>query len=375
MPNVTKQIKGEIEEFRALLGDSPIDQVRNGTWFTTVVRRVLDVHARNVNADYFRRKYPGLDQKRIAQRLVRSSAQHMGVAGGVAGAAASAAEMSTAMTGGATAAAFVGTLLSEIAYITYHQLRLVYDVSVVLDADLDREDPEDIMTVFWYSLGVNFWEEVSNAVLLALPRGAAYLGRKALRTGVRRAMVNVAAKFGGTVLARKVTERALVKLIVPGVSIPLAASVNYAFTKKLGRTAIRRLGHRGAMVKPLRALERSGRDAQIAVIPTVFHVGIAEASEKVDGKVIEMQAVATRRLRLDAAETTEVKRLTDGDFSELVEFVRDIGPDVADPLTDVAVYAYLLGEGELGKLNLLAEAVGQSDLDGRVKRASKVLDL
>lgn len=83
----------------------------------------------------------------------------------------------------------------------------MYDISVVLDARLDKDDPEDMLTIFWCVLGVNIWEDVASAVLKVGPRGAEYLGRKALRSGIRTALTNLATKVGGTKLGLLISYR------------------------------------------------------------------------------------------------------------------------------------------------------------------------
>lgn len=373
------KIKQQVGEFRAMFADNPVRHVKEGTWFTTLVRLVLDSHTKKVNAAYFRQKYPGLDQQRVAKRLVQSASNHMGLAGGVAGAAVSAAQISTWVTGGAAAAALAATLIGEISYITYHQLTLVYDLSIVLDAELDREDPEDLMTLFWFAFGVNLWEEAANGILLKTgPRAAEYLGRKALRAGTRKALQGVAARFGGTQLARKITERALLRLIVPGVNIPVAAGINYAFTKKLGKLAISNLNHRGVLVHPIRKLQERDRHFQLLALPTIFHVGIADESKEVGSRTVEMQAIVSRQLDVADAEEEILEDFLEMDLDGFLEAMAEIDDDeAADALVDVAVCAHLTSQADtsLASLKRYAEAVRQDGLERRIKRLSRKLEV
>jgi uncharacterized protein (DUF697 family) len=53
-----------------------------------------------------------------------------------------------------TAAIFVGAIGAEMLYLAQIQMRLVLDLSVVYDLQLDPEDPEDVMMIFGYALGV-----------------------------------------------------------------------------------------------------------------------------------------------------------------------------------------------------------------------------
>jgi transposase-like protein len=83
-----------------------------------------------------------------------------------------------------------------------------------MGAPFDLNDPEDIMTMFWYAFGVNKYESIANLGLKSGPRTAEYLGRQALRSGIREAMQKVAARLGGQELAKTITEKALLTEIV-----------------------------------------------------------------------------------------------------------------------------------------------------------------
>ncbi len=242
-------VKNQIEQFRKMFRENPIKEMQEGTWFTKLLQRLITDHAAKVNGDYFKKKYIGLNNENIANQLTKTTANYAAIAGGITAAAASAAELSEAVSAGATTAAVVVSLIGEISYISYLQLKLVYDISIVCDARLDKDDPEDILTIFWAALGVNIWEDVSSALLKAGPRSAEYLGRKALRAGVRKAMVSVATRLGGAQLAKKITEKALLKLIVPGVNIPITALADRSFTKVLGKKAITTFKSRGVAIR------------------------------------------------------------------------------------------------------------------------------
>ena len=347
-PNLIIEAKEQITKFREMFKDNPIKQVKEGTWFLKVIQLVLTEHAMKVNGEYFKKKYVGLDNERIAYRLIKTTANYTAITGGLAAVAVSAAELSTVVTGGATLSVFAASLIGEIAYISYLQLKLVYDISVVLDARLDKDDPEDMLTIFWYALGVNIWEEVTNTVVLKVgPRGAAYLGRKALRAGIRKALTNIAAKVGGTKLAQKITEKALLKFIVPGVNVPIAAFVNNKFTTVLGERAVKSLKSRGVTIRIVDKLSEYERYYQILSIPLIFQMGISDENKKYASKNIEMQNNITKRVRIQENEEKVIDNLVELEFNEFCEIISDIkDEEVAKHLFDIAVYAYLLSNNK-----------------------------
>lgn len=357
--NSVIEAKKQITKFREMFKDNPNKQIEEGTWFVKILQMVLTEHATKVNGEYFKKKYVGLDNERIAYQLINTTANYTAITGGLAAIAVSAAELSTVVTGGASLAAFAASLIGEISYISYLQLKLVYDISVVLDSRLDKDDPEDMLTIFWCALGVNMWEDVANAVLKVGPRGAEYLGRKALRAGIRKALTNLAAKVGGTKLAQKITEKALLKLIVPGVNVPIAALVNKKFTKALGDMAVKSLKTRGVTIRTVDKLSEYERYYQILTIPLIFQIGISDEDKKHASKNIEMQNNVAKRVQIQANEEKNIDDLVALEFNEFCEIISDIdNEEVAKYLFDIAIYAYLLSNNKKNaKLLKLSKAL------------------
>jgi hypothetical protein len=312
-----------------------------------------------------------LDDLRTAHRLKDTAAKYTGAAGAAAAAAVSAGELSTVVSGGTSWALVGSSMMGELAYITQRQIKLIYDLSLILNAELDTDDPEDAMAILWLALDVNIYEEASNFLLKAVPRGAAYLGRKTLRKGVREAMQKALSKFGGTALARRLTERSLLKLIVPGINMPIAYGVNNWFTKKLGNKAIGRLKHRSLMVEPLRDMDNADRVTKLLVLPILFHVGISPESKDINSRLVEMQAVTTRKIGVREEENDQIRdwiNMTYGAFLERVDVAVSDGE--AEPLRDVGVGAHLLStadEVSREKLDDLADVLNADEVDSRIQ--------
>jgi len=367
----SEEVKGKIDELRGQLGEMSAEEFREGTWLVKLIRRVLKNRSEKVSAEYFQEKYKGLDNERIAHQLTKTSAQYTGAAGAVAAAAVSAGELSTVVSGGASWAVVGSSLTGELGYITQRQIKLVHDIALLLEADLDTEDPEDVMALLWLALDVNIYEEVSNLVLKAGPRGAAYLGRKALRRGIREALQQAVTKYGGTALARKLTERSLLKLIVPGINMPIAYGVNRWFTGKLGRKAIGRLRHRSLMVRPLRDLGEDDRLAQLLVLPILFHVGISDEPKDLDSRLVEMQAVTTRKIKVTDEEDEQIRDWIEVPYEDFLARVDEVAsPDVEEPLLDAGVGAHLLStrnSASREKLDALASVLNVDGIDDRIE--------
>lgn len=367
------EVKQQIEEFREMFSDNPEQHYRDGTWFETLVKMILTSHSKKVNAEYFKKKYVGLDNERIAYKLVDTTSNYVAIAGGIAAGVASAAELSAVFTVGATLAAFGATLLGEISFITYKQMQMIYDISLILDARLEKDDPEDILTIFWFSLGVNVWEDASNLALKAGPRGAEYLGRKALRAGLRKALQKVLAKFGGAKLAQKLTERTLLKMIVPGFNIPIAAAVNKTFTKKLGKKAIKNFKIRSACIRSVDKLKETERIYQILSLALIYHVGIVDEMVDRISKCIEMQNNVSRRVAVREEEEVLIDNLIDLEFEEFCTVLSEIEDARAkENLSQIACYSSLISNSDSDeKLNCIFKELSVDNPELLMKRCQR----
>lgn len=318
-------------------------EVKEGTWLTHLIKRLVEEHARTSRGEYFKHKYPSLDPERLSHRLIATSAHSAGLSGAAAASAVTAAELGAVETGGALVAVGISAVIGEISTTTYIQLRMIYDISVLFDAPFDLDDPEDLMAMFWYAFGVDKWEDAANAFLKAGPRTAEYLGRKALRSGLRKALQQVAGRLGGQQLARKITERALLRLIVPGVNIPIAYTVNRWFTSKLGQIVITHLKTKTATLGAFKKLGRATRSQQLLGLALIQQIGIQDEDPRIYSRVIEMFDVALRFVELTEADAEELERLAAMQPNEFLEEAkRESDKSVIAEWLEIASISHLL---------------------------------
>ncbi len=152
--NIKARVYEGLDEAKQFAKTLDFDEVKSGAWFVELLRKVVYAYDRNARAEYFRQKYPGLSPDEIADILTSVTARYATVAGGVAGAAATSAQIGTLTTAGMTAPVFFGVIGAEMIYLARIQMRLVLDLTVVYDLQLDPEDPEDVLMVFGYALGI-----------------------------------------------------------------------------------------------------------------------------------------------------------------------------------------------------------------------------
>jgi hypothetical protein len=340
---VVKEVTSDIERFRDIFNNNPIEQITDGSWFVKVLQLVLTEHAKKVNAEYFKKKYIGLDSERIALKLIKTSSVYTGIVGGLVAVAISGTALASKNNKKTALVVGAASLLGEIAYVSYLQLTLIYDISILLDGKLDKEDPEDMLTIFWFSLGINIWENLTNTAFFATTQSTAYLTRKLLRSGIRGAIKKSAAQFGGSKLAQMITEKAMMKLIVPGVNVPLAFFTNKKFTTSLGKKAIKTFKVRGVTIGTVEKLFEFDRSYQLLSVPLIYHLGIFDVDEKHASSNIEMQNNVIRRLALCAEEEESINKMIEMEFVDFCAILSNIENNLVKKfLFDIAIYTYLL---------------------------------
>jgi uncharacterized protein (DUF697 family) len=246
--------RAEFEEARVAAAGLDPASISDGTWFTTVIRLMLESYADKVvrggGVGYFRKRYPGLPRDQIAEKLCGAAARYAALAGAMSGAATSAAAVMTIGTAGLGAPAIAvggSALAGEIVYTTRLQVRLVYDLSTLYGFPIDPKDPDDLVRVFAMAYGVPM---AVGSVGQALKGAGPEVGRAAIRKvlhGHQAALSRVALRVLGPKIGKKITQGAIIKTMVPGVGVGIATSWNYVSTASLGRVARAAVQSRAAL--------------------------------------------------------------------------------------------------------------------------------
>ena len=146
---VKAKVSVELDQAKQLAKSLNFDEIKSGQWFINLLQKVIQAYDRNARAIYFQKKYPGLPPDEIADILTSVTVRYATIAGAVAGAAATANQVAMLSSGGMTAALFIGSIGAEMLYLAQIQMRLVLDLSVVYDLQLDAEDPiESVLTIY-----------------------------------------------------------------------------------------------------------------------------------------------------------------------------------------------------------------------------------
>lgn len=341
----TEKIKAQVsegfEEAKQFARTLNFEEVKSGEWFVELLRKVVYAYDRNARAEYFRQKYPGLSPDEIADILTSVTARYATVAGGVAGAAATSTQLTTLTSFGMTAPLFVGAIGAEMIYLARIQMRLVLDLSVVYDLQLDPEDPEDVLMVFGYALGVAPTNIIATGASRAAGGVTKRVVKKYISKDVLKAVQNFARKLGF-----KILQRTILKYAVPVASAAVGGSYNYVATRSMGEIAKTHFKNRGKFTAELQKLVSRQNTYELVFPAAALYV--AHLDGELSAKERDLYKTMLSRMSFPEHTQAEFKRLVD-DEANLIETAARIEDEkLRRSLLDVLVLMAVC-DGELAE--------------------------
>ena len=185
---IEAEVSSELEEAKEFAKTLDIDDVKSGQWFIPLLQKVVQSYDRNTRGEYFQQKYPGLLPDATADILTSVAVRYATIAGAITGLAATASQISALGSAGMTIALMTSAIGAEMVYLANIQMRLVLDLSVLYDLQLDLDDPEDVLMVFGYALGVAPVEMMGKGLQVAARGGTKYAVKKYISKGTLKAI-------------------------------------------------------------------------------------------------------------------------------------------------------------------------------------------
>lgn len=373
------EVASGLEEAKQLAKSLSIDDVKSGQWFLLLLQKVVQAYDRNARTEYFQQKYPGRHPDEIADILISVAVRVATITGAVTGAAATANMIATLSSAGMTVTLMVGAIGVEMLSVAYIQMRLVLDLSVVYDLYLDPEDPEDILMVFGYALGIAPSEMLGRGLTKVAAGGTRYAVKKYISKGTLKAIQDFARRLGIRIL-----QRTIIKYTVPVASAVVGSSYNYVTTKSVGRIAKSHMKNRGKVTDELRALVSRQKTYDIAFPAAALYM--AQVDGQYSSREKEFYNALLSRMSFDEHTQAEFRRLLTGEGNVLAA-VAEIDDDetrksLVEALVLMAVYDGALADEErqflittAGHLNVPLDLneVEQRALDYRVAVEKTVL--
>jgi tellurite resistance protein len=372
MPNdehVKAQVSKEIEEAKTLAKTLNFEEVKSGEWFIKLLQQVVRAYDRNARAAYFQQKYPGLSPDEIADILTSVTVRYATIAGAIAGVAATVDEITAIGSAGLTAALFVGTIGAEMLYLSNIQMRLVLDMSVLYDLQLDTEDPEDILLIFGYALGVAPAEALGKGLQVAARAGTTNAIKKVVTKGTREAVVKFAQRLGF-----KIGQRTIIKYAVPVASAAVGSGYNYITTKSVGKIAKIHFKNRGKVTDELRAVISKQNIYDLAIPAAAMFM--AQVDGNVSSKEKELYRAMLSRMSFEEHTPADFNKLVSDEHSILDAVLQiedvELRKALIELLTLMAVYDGILANEEREFLTSAAKRLGVSlDIEQVEKRAKE----
>lgn len=337
-PEKNEVVSG-LEEAKAFAKSLNIDDVKSGQWFFALLQRVVRAYDRNARAEYFQQKYPGLHPDEIADILTSVTVKYATIAGAVAGAAATANMIATLSSAGMTAALMIGAIGAEMLYLARIQMRLILDLSVVYDLQLDPEDPEDILMIFGYALGVAPTEILGKGVVKVAAGGTRYAVKKYISKGTLKAIQDLARRLG-----IKILQRTIIKYTVPIASAVIGSSYNYVTTKSVGRIAKSHMKNRGKVTDELRLLVSRQNTYDIAFPAAAMYM--AQVDGRYSAKEREFYHALLSRMSFDEHTQAEFQRLLANEDNLLAAIAETEDEEIRGSLVEALVLMAIY-DGEL----------------------------
>lgn len=357
-----------LDEAKQFAKTLDFDEVKSGEWFVELLRKVIYAYDRNARAEYFQQKYPGLSPDEVANILTSVTARYAAVAGGIAGAAATSTQIAALGSFGMTASLFVGVIGSEMIYLARIQMRLVLDLSVVYDLQLDPEDPEDVLMVFGYALGVAPTDLMGTIAVEAAKGGTTTVIKKVISKNVLRAIQKFARKLGFHIL-----QRTIIKYAVPVASAAVGSSYNYATTRSTGTIAKAHFRNRGKVTEELRTLV-SRRNTYDLVFPAAA-LHMAHLDGELSPKEKELYRAMLSRMSFSEHTQAEFQSLVNDEAALLQAATRIRNSELRRSLLDVLVLMAVcdgeLAEKEREFLTIVADQLEMPLHLGEVERKAQ----
>ncbi|MGO2776852.1 hypothetical protein [Corynebacterium casei] len=228
-------VAAQIEQTKEFVSGLGIDDLKNGDWFPRLLTFAVANYADNVDAEYFRKKYPDLPVDAIVDQRIRMAARYASIEGTISASAYTAAIAGTIGTlGGAspfTVSAGAASFSLDMIYTTQLQLRTAYDISVLYGVPINMDDPDDMWKLVKIAFAIKAGETGTIAISKGIPEFARVIVRKYFSGSV------LAAARSFPVIGKYLLQRNVIKFAIPAIGVPVTTVVNFWTTKLAGTHA------------------------------------------------------------------------------------------------------------------------------------------
>lgn len=336
---VDAEVTTELAQSSEFIRRIRLDDIQSGEWFVLLLQAVVSAYERNTRVAYFQQKYPGLTEDALADKLISVTARYAAVAGAVAGVTTSINQISLLASGGLTTTLLLSAIGAEFTYLARIQIRLILDLSVVYDLQLNPDDPEDVLMIMGFALGIGPAELTGRGLQIA----AGSLTRSFIRTYISKGTLKSIQGFARQ-LGFKILQRTMIKYMVPGVSAAVGSSYNYLSTRSVGQIAQAHFKNRGVATEELRQLV-SRQTSYELLFPAMLRY-LAEIDGNPNPREQELYQAMVSRMSFDAHTQREFELLTRDESTMFEQLSAVAEPEKRQTLLDLLILMAIY-DGEL----------------------------
>ncbi len=354
-----------------------------GNWFWQFLNNILQSYSRNINLEFFQRKYPGLPAELIAKRRIKAASNWAGLIGFISGALISVASaavvvetMSTVASGFTASPITLPALLitapvgilafaGEVTVLIRLQLHLAYDLFVLNGLPVNTEDPEQMDEIVKVAFGIKSTEVAGQAIQKIIPQLAPALLRKNMRNGLVRKKFQewIGHRLTREFAQKYLAEGALIRFSASVFAIIPAAGWDYYSTQAIGQVLQARIRRRGLAAKRVDKLSLEGVENPKLILQAVLCLALTNDELSETENIFYSKFVEKLRKIYGPESVATFEEISSLDWDELVADLADVTNTqeksaIYNALTEVAIVEGQLQRKKIERLKSVANLYG-----------------
>ncbi|WP_026460355.1 hypothetical protein [Schaalia suimastitidis] len=357
-------VKREVARIREFVSNLSIDDLKSGDWFVKLLAFSLNQYVTQVDANYFKKKYPNLPPDAVVDARIKMAANYAAIEGALSSFAYTGVVAATIGTGGGasplTLPAGGASFAIDLSYTSYLQLRMTHDISVLYGVPLDLNDPDDTWKLVKLAFGVKAGETAGGAVMKGLPAFIRPVMKKVFSGATLAALKSL------PVVGKYLLQRNIIKFTIPGVTVPLTTAVNRWMTKAAGERAKISLCREAQIIEASRRIVAQAENVEAVLAVLWWIINIDKTVQDKERLLLHYLTVSAEQSGNNSEDyqhyIESFKSQIEVDEEDLWERISSMSAEGAPYLYRAAVIASAvdgkINKQELDLLEILAERLG-----------------
>lgn len=351
-------VKREVARIREFVSNLSMDDLKSGDWFAKLLAFSLNQYVTQVDAEYFKEKYPNLPPDAVVDARIKMAANYAAIEGAISSSAYTGAVAATIGSGGGasplTLPAGGASFVIDLSYTSYLQLRMTHDISVLYGVPLDLNDPDDTWKLVKLAFGIKTGEATSGAVMKGLPAVIRPVMKKIFSGSTLAALKSL------PVVGKYLLQRNIIKFAIPGLTIPVTTAVNRWMTKAMGTQAKTLLRREAQIIEASQRIVAQAENVEAVLAALWWIINIDKAVQDEELLLLHYLTVSAEQ----SADNGEEYRRYIESFKSQIEVDED------------DLWARISGISEDGAPRLYRAAAIASAVDGKIsKQEIELLEL